>query len=59
MEYWIVYKAENGKRKYLCDIDKNGKRIHTENEDDALKFYNFQNAMCYFNERYCVMKRFA
>ena len=54
MPYWIVFK----KGQYVSGIDENGYPLHTENKDDAWKFYDFDVAMSYFNLGYCIQKEY-
>ena len=41
MPYWIVFK----KGQYVSGTDENGYPLHTENKDDAWKFYDFDVAI--------------
>lgn len=52
-EYWIVFK--NGE--YVSGTDEFGYPLHTKNEKDAWKFYDFNVAMSYFNLGYAIIKR--
>ena len=52
MTYWIVRK--NGE--YVCGTDEFGYPLHTKDREKAWKFYDFNNAMVYFNLGYCVIK---
>lgn len=50
--YWLAWKND----KYISDIDKHGKIIHTKDKEKAYKFYNFNVAMIYFKSGYCILK---
>ena len=52
-EYWVVFK--NGK--YVSGTDKFGYPIHTTNESEAFKFYDFNMAMTFFHLGYAIIKR--
>ena len=52
-EYWVVFK--NGK--YVSGTDEYGYPLHTTEEVNAHKFYDFNMAMTYFNLGYAIMKR--
>ena len=54
MQYWIVFK----KGQYVSGTDENGYPLHTEDKDDAWKFYDFDVAMSYFNLGYCIQKEY-
>lgn len=54
MDYWIAFK--NGE--YISDIDEFGSPIHTRNEEEALKMYNFAlAARLYLPYGYALLKR--
>ena len=56
MPYWLVFKYENGKRIYVSCSDEFGYLLHTENKDEAWKFYDFNHAMSFFNLGYTIEK---
>ena len=58
MPYWTVQKRENGKWVYVSGTDEYGYPNHTENEDEAWKFYDFNTAMSFFNLGYIIMKHY-
>ena len=54
MNYWIAFK--NGK--YVSGTDEFGYPMHTENEKDAYKFYDFNLAMSsFFDLGYAIIKQ--
>ena len=53
MNYWIAFK--NGK--YVSGTDELGHTLHTRNENEAYKFYNFNTAMNYFILGYAIIKK--
>ena len=57
MDYWIVFKRQNGKWSYISGIDEHGNPVHSENEKDAIKFNNFHVAMLFFNLGYTIEKQ--
>ena len=52
-EYWVVFK--NGE--YISGMDEFGYPLHTKNREEAWKFYDFNDAMSYFNLGYAIIKR--
>lgn len=57
--YWIVYKIDKGRFKYVSGTDEFGYPIHTENEKDAFHFDDFNIAMSFFHLGYCVSKQYV
>jgi hypothetical protein len=54
MNYWIAFK--NGE--YVSGTDEFGYPLHTKNEKEAYKFYDFNLAMStYFKLGYAIIKR--
>lgn len=53
MNYWIAFK--NGE--YVAGTDEFGHPLHTKNEKEAWKFYDFHVAMSYLNLGYAIIKR--
>ena len=54
MPYWIVLK----KGQYVSGTDENGCPLHTENKEDACRFYDFYDAISYFKLGYCIQKEY-
>lgn len=59
MEYWIVYKIQNGKCFYISDIDDDGNLKYTEDKSKAFKICNFDLAMRCFSKDHIVKKEFS
>ena len=54
MNYWIAFK--NGE--YVSSTDEFGYPLHTKNENEAYKFYDFNMAMStFFKLGYAIVKR--
>lgn len=54
MNYWIAFK--NGE--YVSGTDEFGYPLHTKNENEAYKFYDFNMAMSsYFDLGYALIKK--
>lgn len=51
--YWILFK--NGE--YVSGTDEFGYPIHTKNENEAFKFYDFNTAMSYLQLGYAVIRK--
>ena len=59
MEYWLVYKPNSGKRKYIAGFNEYGIPTHTYEKSKAYKFYSFDSAMINFNFGYHVTKEYS
>ena len=58
MNYWIVFKIDNGRFLYISGTDEYGYPEHTEVEAEAWKFKDFNTAMSYFGLGYGISKKF-
>lgn len=56
MEYWIAYKFIDGKKLYISVCNRS-KTVHTENIEEAVKFYDYDAAMPYFARGYTLQKK--
>lgn len=50
--YWICYKN----KKYISDFDKNKNPIFTFKESDAYRFYDFNEAMSFFDQGFTISR---
>ena len=57
MNYWVVFKINNGRFLYISGTDEYGYPKHTEIEAEAWRFKNFNTAMGYFGLGYTISKR--
>jgi hypothetical protein len=54
MNYWIVWKP--AANLYVSGTDEHGYPVHTNNKDEAFKFYDFKTAFSFIKLGYCLMK---
>lgn len=54
--YWIIESKEG---KYISGIDENDYPLYTEDKDNALKFYDYNNiVLSYYNLGYSIHKEY-
>lgn len=56
MDYWIAYRFVDGKKQYIAAVDS-GHIQHVQEEENALIFRDYDEAMSYFARGYTLQKK--